>query len=85
MPPIEFSTYDTPLIDLKFKLVNLLHYTDNQRVPKIEYRSSTIDNEGKMRFDKSELKTNEDVRVMWSMFHRHVIKNPIELDVTYTR
>lgn len=31
---------DTPIVDLKLELENILNYLDNQRMVKIKYRSS---------------------------------------------
>ena len=36
---------------------------------KIKYCSPSIDNQWKIRLSKFELKMNEDLRVMWSIFH----------------
>lgn len=51
---------NTPLTDLKTKLENLLHYTNNLRVVKIEYCSPAVDDEWKTKFNKFDA----DVRVM---------------------
>lgn len=42
------------------------------------HRSSSIDNEGKIKFIKFKLQTNEDLKVMWNMYHRYETKDPIE-------
>lgn len=49
---------NTPLVDLKSKLENRVHYIENRRESKIEYPSPTNDNEENMKFDKFEVKTN---------------------------
>lgn len=59
------------LINLKSKLNTLLWYKVNQRVIKLEYRSSSIDNEEKIRFTMFELKTDDDLKIMWSNFYRY--------------
>lgn len=85
-PTFEFRvTKVIPLADLKSKLENLLHYTDNQRVTKIDYRSSTINNKEKIKFGKFELKRDACVRVIWISFHRYTTKGPIEVDVSLSR
>lgn len=56
------SQRTTSLYALKSKLDNLLRYPYNWRVVKIEYRSPSIYNEGKLKFNNFELKTNEDLR-----------------------
>lgn len=85
-PPFEFMMIEnTPLVDIKSKLENLLHYTDNQRVTKIEYHSSTIDNEWKMKFNKLELNTDANVKVTWSTLHRYKTKGSIKVDETLAR
>lgn len=74
---LNIGSQSTPLIDMKFILENLLLYSYNQRVVKLEYRSSSIDNEGKIQLNKFELKTNEDLRVTWSTFHCYKTKGLI--------
>lgn len=70
-PPVSFRLIeDTPLDVLKFQLDNFVHHTDYRKVVKIDYRSPSIDNEGKIRFSKFERKTNEDLKVMWNTYHR---------------
>lgn len=84
-PPFEFmSTKDTLLVDLKFKLDNLLCYPDNRMMVKIECRLPSIDSEGNVKFNKFQLKTSENLRVMWSTFLRYATKGLIEEDVTLT-
>lgn len=84
-PSIKFKfTEYTPLVDLNFILENLLEYSDNRRIVKLEYRSSSIDNERNIQF-KTELKTDADLRVMWNTFNRYETKGLIELNVTIAR
>lgn len=52
---------------------------------KLEYRSSSIDNEGKIEFNKFELKMQADVRAMWNTYFRFETKIPLELEVTLQR
>lgn len=52
---------------------------------KIEHRSPTIGNEGKIKFNKFELKMDTNVRVMWITFQHYATKGQIEMDVTFAR
>lgn len=52
---------------------------------KIEYHSASIDNEGKIKFIKFELKTNAYVNVIWSIFQRYTTKGVIEMDATIVK
>lgn len=54
-------------------------------VVKLEFRSPSIDNEGKIQFTMLKLKTNGDLKVMWSTFYRYSIKGSIEMDATIQR
>lgn len=84
--PLQFSvSKDIPLVDLKSKLDALHQYAENQRVFKLEYRSSLIDDEENIWFNKLELKTNEDLKITWNIFYRHASKCLIELDATIAR
>lgn len=77
---IEFKVTEyTSLVDMKSIIGNLLEYSDNKKVVKLEYCLSLIDNERKTQFNNFELKTDEDLRVMWSTFYRYKIKCSIEL------
>lgn len=58
---------------------------ESRRVIKLEYRSSSLDNEGKIQFTNFELKTNEDLQVMWSIFYRYASKGLIEVDTKIER
>lgn len=86
LPPLQFRvTTDTLLVDLKSRMQNNLHYSDNRRVIKIEYYSPSLYNTWKMKFRKFELKMNEDLRIVWSTFHCYATKDPIEVNVTLAR
>lgn len=41
---------------------------------KYEYHSLSIENEEKIQFNNFELKTDEDLRVMWNALNRYEIK-----------
>lgn len=71
--PFEFKMIEnTHIVDLKSKLKNLFHYIDNRIVAKIEYRSSKIDNDGKMKMQMHELcRVYFTVRVL-SRWMRHL-------------
>ncbi|CAL5185986.1 unnamed protein product [Lathyrus oleraceus] len=73
------------LVDLKIKLNTFLRYLKNRRVVELEYRSPAIDNEGNIQFTMLELKTDDDLKVMWSAFYRYSTKGLIEVDVTIQR
>lgn len=45
------------LEDIKDEIHYLLPYEDKRRIVKLEYRSLSIDNRGKIEFNKFELKT----------------------------
>lgn len=56
-----------------------MHHTDTINVVKIDYSSPSIDNEGKSRFIKFELKKDEDLKTMWSTYHRYETKGLVEM------
>lgn len=62
----KFNEYTT-IVDLNFILENLLPYFDNQKIVKLEYRSPSINNEGKIVFSNFEPKAGANVRVMWNI------------------
>ena len=69
-PLVDFRlTERTPLVVLKSKVDNILHYPYNIRVVKIEYQLPSIDSKGNMKFNNFELKRDEDLRFMWSTYH----------------
>lgn len=47
---------------------------------KIEYRSPSIDNQGKLKFNNFELKIDEDLKIMLNTYHRYETKCQIEVD-----
>lgn len=77
----EFTSID----DIKDKIHYLIPYRDNRKIKKVEYRSSSIDNGGKIEFSKFELKTQVDVRVAWKKFFYFEIKVPLMLEATISR
>lgn len=52
---------------------------------KLEYHSPSIDNVGKILFTMLDLKTGDDLKIMWSIFYRYSIKDLIEVDATIQR
>lgn len=65
--PVDFRlTEDTFLVVQKSKLNNLMHHINNIKVIKIEYHSPSIDTEWEIRFNKFDLKRDEDLKVMWN-------------------
>ena len=68
------------------KMKSTISYlTDNRRIVKLEYRTSSIDNGGKIEFNKFELKTQADVRAMWNTYFRFETKVLLELEATISR
>lgn len=85
-PPFEFmEVQNTILVDMEYKLESLLNHNDNQRVIKIDYCSRMINVVKKIWFNKFELKAGEDVRTMWSTFHRCKNNRYINVDVILKR
>ena len=85
---LEFKvTEHTSLVDLKYILENLFEYSNNRKVVKLKYSSPSIDNDRKIQRNSLKLKTNEDLRVMWSIFHCFETKGmiPIEVDMKIVR
>lgn len=52
---------------------------------KLYYCSSSIESDEKIQFNELELKTDENLTVMWSTFHCYERKCPIELDAEIER
>lgn len=73
------------MVYMKSNMENSLHCIDNPIMTKIEYCSPTINNERKMKFRKFEMKTNENVRVVWSKFNLYTTKGPIKVDAKLER
>lgn len=83
--PLQFRVIeDTPLVDLISKPNTLLWYPKNQRVVKLEYRSPSFDNIRKIQFTNFELKTDEHLKFISSIFHYYASKGLIEVDVKIT-
>ena len=80
----KFTVY-TPIEDVREILQELVPYGDNRKVVKIEYRSPSIDKDGKLVFINRELKNGADLRAMWNTFDSFEEKVPIELDATLRR
>lgn len=60
----------TSFADMQYEVHNLLAYEDSQKIVKLEYRSPSINNKGKIEFNNYEFKTNANVRTMRSTFFR---------------
>ncbi|CAK8574089.1 unnamed protein product [Lathyrus sativus] len=85
-PPLKFRvSRDILFVDLKSKLNTLVQYPENWRNVKLEYCSLSFNNEGKIQFTMLKLKTNEDLKVMWSTFFYYSTKGSIEVDATIAR
>lgn len=81
-PHLFMLSEDMFLVDLKFKLNTLLRYPKNRRIVKHGYRSTSIDNERKIRPTMLELKTDNGLKSMWSTFYNYSTNDLIEVDVT---
>lgn len=87
LPSVEFRLSDDTisLVALTSKLNELLSDTDNKMVRQIEFREHWIDTNVRMKHNLTELKTDEDVAVMWRSFLCRLTKGPIELDANILR
>lgn len=63
----------TFLKDIKDEIHLLIPYRDNRKIVKLEYRSSSIDNGGKIEFNKFEIKMQVDVRDMYFHFEEKIM------------
>lgn len=85
-PPFQFRVYeDILLFDLKSKLNTLLRYPENWRVVKLQYCLPLIDNEMEIQFTMFELKSDDDLKVIWSTFYHYSTKGLMNLDATIQR
>ena len=57
---------------------------ENYRVIKLEYQSPSFDNDENVHFTNLELKTDEDLKVTWSIF-LCLSKDPIEMNAKIQR
>jgi hypothetical protein len=76
---------DVTLSDLKRQLSSLHQFGEQRSVTEIVYRRPSICADGTVLFTKMELRTDDDVRTMFSIFTRYMTKGPIELDATLVR
>ena len=84
--PFQFRfSRDTPFAELIPSLNTLLHYPENRKVVKLEYRSPSLNDEGGIKFTPFEIKNDEDLAVLWTTFDRFSSKGPIELDAKLQR
>ena len=86
-PPVEFKLLDgtTSLANLTHKLNELLSDTDNRKARKTEFCENWIDTNVRVKYILIELKTNEDLTVMWRPFHCRLTKGSIEFDAKISR
>lgn len=75
----------TSLEDIKYEIHYLLPYGDKWRIVKLEYHSPLMVNEGKIEFNKFELKTQAGARVVWNTYFRYETKVSLELEATLQR
>lgn len=73
------------LVDIKDEIHHLLPYGDNRRIVKLGYRSSSIDNRGKIEFNNFEFKKDADVRVVWNTYFHFKTKVSLELQAKISR
>ena len=84
--PFHFRfSQDTPYVELITILNSLLQYPENRKVVKLEYRSPSLDTEGKVKFTPFELKNDDNLEVMWSIFQRYSSKGLIEVNAKLQR
>jgi hypothetical protein len=81
---------DVTLADLKQQLDQLNRHLnghrDTRRVTHIEYRRPSVMEDGRVvSFTNMVLRTDEDVRSMFSIFSQYSTKGPIELDAKLVR
>lgn len=60
----------------------MLSDTENRKVSEIEFCTNWIDTDGKVKYNFIELKTSEDLKVIWRTCHRRLTTGPIEFDAT---
>ncbi|XP_058726295.1 uncharacterized protein LOC131597625 [Vicia villosa] len=81
---LKFTKY-TPIEDVLEILQKRVPYGDNRKVVKIEYRSPSVDKDGKLVFINCELKNDSDIWALWNTFTSFEEKVSIELDATISR
>lgn len=62
----------------------MLSDTKNSKV-EIVFLALGIDIDGGMKYDRIELKSDEDLKIMWRTYHCRLTKGPIEFDATISR
>lgn len=67
---------------LRPKLNDKLLGTENRKAGKIEFREDWINNDGRVKYNFIELKTDEDLKIMWRSYHHRLTNGPIEFDAT---
>ena len=80
---------DAMLVDLKQQLDEINRCCNNRNddwtVTSVDYRKPSIRSDGSVKFSKMQLKNDDDVRTMFSIYSQHSTKGPIELDAKLTR
>ncbi|XP_058776582.1 uncharacterized protein LOC131650896 [Vicia villosa] len=85
-PPLQFRfSEDTPLAELITILNSLLQYPKNRKVVKLEYRLPSLDADIKVQFTQFALKTDDDLKILWSTFRRYSTKGRIEVNAKIQR
>ncbi|KAK2356974.1 hypothetical protein QL285_094288 [Trifolium repens] len=80
---------DSTLSDLKQQLDEInrccINRNDDRNVTSVDYRKPSITSDGSVTFSKMQLKNDDDVRTIFSIFSQYSTKEPIELDAKLTR
>lgn len=86
-PPVDFGLPKdtTYLALLRSKLNNMLLDTEKKRVSEIEFLAPWVNIGGRVKYDCIELETDEDLKVMWVIYHHRLTKGPIEFGVIISR
>ncbi|KAK2443186.1 hypothetical protein QL285_014310 [Trifolium repens] len=89
-PPNMFRIdVDSTLSDLKQQLDEINrccnNRNDDRNVTIINYRKPSVRSDGSVMFSKMQLKNDDDVRTMFSIYSQYSTKGPIELDAKLTR
>lgn len=80
--PVDFRIPEDTnnIVVLRSLLDNLLSYTENRKVCKIEFCAPWINIEGNVKYNNIKLKIDEDLKVMWRAYRCRQTKGPIEFD-----
>jgi hypothetical protein len=89
MPNMFRIAVDSTLSDLNQQLDEINrccnNRNDDRNVTSVDYRKPSIRSDGSITFSKMQLKNDDDVRTMFSIYSQYSTKGPIELDAKLTR